>query len=216
MGCNAFRPFGVCGNEEIVMFFRKKESAGPIDFLIVGLGNPGKEYEKTRHNAGCLALETLARMVNATPNRLKFKGQCTEATVGGHRVLLLFPLTYMNNSGESVAEALRFYKLKPEQLLVFSDDISLPVGTVRVRRKGSDGGQKGLRSIIQHIGSDAFPRIKIGVGQKPHPDYDLADWVLGKFPKEDQKTMEETYKKAADAVECILSKDIQTAMNRYN
>ncbi len=198
------------------MFFRKKESAGPIDFLIVGLGNPGKEYEKTRHNAGCLALETLARMVNATPNRLKFKGQCTEATVGGHRVLLLFPLTYMNNSGESVAEALRFYKLKPEQLLVFSDDISLPVGTVRVRRKGSDGGQKGLRSIIQHIGSDAFPRIKIGVGQKPHPDYDLAAWVLSRFTAQELALMETATEQAAQAAELIVDGQIDEAMNRFS
>ena len=198
------------------MFFRKKETAGPIDFLIVGLGNPGKEYEKTRHNAGCLALETLARKVNATPNRLKFKGQCTEATVGGHRVLLLFPLTYMNNSGESVAEAMRFYKLKPEQLLVFSDDISLSVGTVRVRRKGSDGGQKGLRSIIQHIGSDAFPRVKIGVGQKPHPDYDLAAWVLSRFTAQEMTLMEAAATQAAQAAELIVDGQIDEAMNRFS
>ncbi len=198
------------------MFFRKKETASPIDFLIVGLGNPGKEYEKTRHNAGCLALETLARKVNATPNRLKFKGQCTEATVNGHRVLLLFPLTYMNNSGESVAEAMRFYKLKPEQLLVFSDDISLPVGTVRVRRKGSDGGQKGLRSIIQHIGSDAFPRVKIGVGQKPHPDYDLAAWVLSRFTAQELTLMEAAATQAAQAAELIVDGQIDEAMNRFS
>lgn len=198
------------------MFFRKKETASPIDFLIVGLGNPGKEYEKTRHNAGCLALETLARKVNATPNRLKFKGQCTEATVNGHRVLLLFPTTYMNNSGESVAEAMRFYKLKPEQLLVFSDDISLSVGTVRVRRKGSDGGQKGLRSIIQHIGSDAFPRVKIGVGQKPHPDYDLAAWVLSRFTAQELTLMEAAATQAAQAAELIVDGQIDEAMNRFS
>ena len=198
------------------MFFRKKETASPIDFLIVGLGNPGKEYEKTRHNAGCLALETLARKVNATPNRLKFKGQCTEATVNGHRVLLLFPTTYMNNSGESVAEAMRFYKLKPEQLLVFSDDISLSVGTVRVRRKGSDGGQKGLRSIIQHIGSDAFPRVKIGVGQKPHPDYDLAAWVLSRFTTQELTLMEAAATQAAQAAELIVDGQIDEAMNRFS
>ena len=198
------------------MFFRKKETASPIDFLIVGLGNPGKEYEKTRHNAGCLALETLARKVNATPNRLKFKGQCTEATVNGHRVLLLFPTTYMNNSGESVAEAMRFYKLKPEQLLVFSDDISLSVGTVRVRRKGSDGGQKGLRSIIQHIGSDAFPRVKIGIGQKPHPDYDLAAWVLSRFTAQELTLMEAAATQAAQAAELIVDGQIDEAMNRFS
>ena len=198
------------------MFFRKKESAGPIDFLIVGLGNPGKEYEKTRHNAGCLALETLAREVNATPNRLKFKGQCTEATVGDHRVLLLFPLTYMNNSGEAVVEAMRFYKLKPQQLLVFSDDISLPVGTVRVRRKGSDGGQKGLRSIIQHIGSDDFPRVKLGVGQKPHPDYDLAAWVLSRFTAQELTAMETAAKNAAQAAALIVDGQIDEAMNRFS
>lgn len=198
------------------MFFRKKETASPIDFLIVGLGNPGKEYEKTRHNAGCLALETLARKVNATPNRLKFKGQCTEATVNGHRVLLLFPTTYMNNSGESVAEAMRFYKLKPEQLLVFSDDISLSVGTVRVRRKGSDGGQKGLRSIIQHIGSDAFPRVKIGVGQKPHPDYDLADFVLSVPAPAELEKIKKACENAYDIASLIVKGEIDQAMQKFS
>ena len=156
----------------------KAKTAGAPDFLIVGLGNPGREYAETRHNAGCMALEEIARRVNATPNRLRFKGQCGEAVIDGRRVLLLFPLIYRNNSGEAVSEAMRFYKLTPDKLLVLSDDISLPVGTVRIRRKGSDGGQKGLRSIIAHLGSDEFVRIKIGVGQKPHPDHDLAAWVL--------------------------------------
>ena len=124
------------------MFFRKQKPAGPIDFLIVGLGNPGKEYALTRHNAGCIALEELSRKLGVTPDRLKFKGQCGEATIGDRRVLLLFPLTFMNNSGEAVAEAMRFYKLTPEQLVVISDDVSLDVGVVRIRRKGSDGGQR--------------------------------------------------------------------------
>ena len=198
------------------MFFRKSKATGPIDFLIVGLGNPGKEYAHTRHNAGCIALEELSRKLGVTPDRLKFKGQCGEAIIGDRRVLLLFPLTFMNNSGEAVAEAMRFYKLTPEQLVVMSDDVSLDVGTVRIRRKGSDGGQKGLRSIIEHLGTQDFARIKIGVGQKPHPDYDMADWVLGRPAGEDRKAMDQAEKKAAEAIEVILEKGIDPAMGRFN
>ena len=198
------------------MFFRKPKATGPIDFLIVGLGNPGKEYAETRHNAGCIALETLARKLGVTPDRLKFKGQCGEAVIGDRRVLLLFPLTFMNNSGESVAEAMRFYKLTPDRLVVMSDDISLPVGTVRIRRKGSDGGQKGLRSIISHIGSDDFARIKIGVGQKPHPDYDLAAWVLSRFTAQEKPLLQTAAEHAADAACLIAQGDIDGAMNQFS
>ena len=198
------------------MFFRKQKPAGPIDFLIVGLGNPGKEYALTRHNAGCIALEELSRKLGVTPDRLKFKGQCGEATIGDRRVLLLFPLTFMNNSGEAVAEAMRFYKLTPEQLVVISDDVSLNVGVIRIRRKGSDGGQKGLRSIIQHLGTQDFARIKIGVGQKPHPDYDMADWVLSRFTEAEKPLLKTAAENAAEAACLIAQGDIDGAMNRYS
>ena len=194
----------------------KAKTAGAPDFLIVGLGNPGREYAETRHNAGCMALEEIARRVNATPNRLRFKGQCGEAVIDGRRVLLLFPLTYMNNSGEAVSEAMRFYKLTPDKLLVLSDDISLPVGTVRIRRKGSDGGQKGLRSIIAHLGSDEFVRIKIGVGQKPHPDYDLAAWVLSRFTETEHPLLKDALSHAADAAFLIAQGKTDEAMDRFS
>lgn len=199
-----------------MMLFRKNKPAGPVDFLIVGLGNPGKQYEATRHNAGFIALEALAEKLAVRVDRVRFQSFCGEAAIGDKRVLLLMPQTFMNNSGEAVCEAMRFYKLSPEQLLVFSDDISLPVGTVRVRRKGSDGGQKGLRSIIQLGGSDQFPRIKLGVGQKPHPDYDLAAWVLSKFTKEEQPKMLEAARSAAEAACLVAEGRIEEAMNRYS
>ena len=195
-------------------FFRSK-AAGAPDFLIVGLGNPGKEYADTRHNAGCLALEELARKVNAAPNRLRFKGQCGEATIGERRVLLLFPLTFMNHSGEAVSEAMRFYKLTPDRLLVLSDDISLPVGGLRIRKKGSDGGHNGMKSIIYHLQSDAFPRLRLGVGKKP-PEYDLADWVLAKFTDEQIKTMAQAVDLVPDIVTEIVQNGTAGAMNRFN
>ena len=172
------------------MFFKKKPAPGPVDFIVAGLGNPGKQYEATRHNAGFIALEALAEKLDADVRRIKFKSYCGEAAVGDKRVLLMMPQTYMNNSGEALREAMQFYKLSPQQVLVMMDDISLPVGTIRIRRKGSDGGQKGMRSIITLTGSDQFPRIKLGVGEKPHPDYDLAAWVLSKFTKEEQPVIE--------------------------
>lgn len=167
------------------MFFKKQRSAGPVDFIVAGLGNPGKQYEGTRHNAGFMALEALAERLGVPVTRVRFKSYCGEAVIGEKRALLLMPQTFMNLSGEAVCEAMRFYKLPPERVLVMMDDISLPVGVIRLRRKGSDGGQKGMRSIITLSGSDQFPRIKLGVGAKPHPDYDLAAWVLSRFTKEE-------------------------------
>ena len=195
------------------MIFRK---AGPIDFLIVGLGNPGKQYEHTRHNAGVRALNALAADLGAEVKRARFSALCGEGTVGDKRVLLLFPQTYMNNSGEAVAAAMKFYKLEPSQLLVFSDDVALPLGTVRVRRKGSDGGQKGLRSIITHLGTEEFARVKLGVGEKPHPQMDLADWVLSRFTKAESETMDTAAKTAAEAAKVIVAGNIDEAMNRYS
>lgn len=200
------------------MFFRKKkpEPAGPVDFLIVGLGNPGKKYEGTRHNAGFIALEALAEKLNVKVNRVKFKANVGEASLEGRRVLLMMPQTFMNLSGEAVTEAMRFYKLPPEKVLIMLDDITQPVGALRLRRKGSDGGQRGMRSIITLSGSEQFPRIKIGVGAKPHPDYDLKDWVLSKFTGEDAVKMRDAAYRAADAA-CLIAQDrMDEAMNRFS
>lgn len=198
------------------MFFKKPAPAGPIDFVIVGLGNPGKKYEGTRHNAGFAAIETIAAAQGVRVNRVKFKSLCGDMTVGGKRILLMMPQTFMNNSGEAVREALAFYKLKPEQCVVLCDDITLDVGKVRVRRKGSDGGQRGMRSIITLCSSEQFPRVKIGVGQKPHPDYDLAAWVLSCFSKDEAPAVTEAIRNAADAALLIAQGQIDRAMNDYS
>lgn len=196
------------------MLFGKK--TGGIDWIVVGLGNPGMAYEGTRHNAGCTALSELAAMAGITINKKQFKALTGTGTVEGQKVLLVFPQTFMNNSGEAVQAAMSFYKVPAERLLVLSDDIALDVGAVRVRKKGSDGGQKGLRSIIQHIGVDSFPRIRIGVGAKPHPAYDLADWVLSKYKKDEQPLMEEAFEKAAKAACLVIAGKVDEAMNRYS
>lgn len=198
------------------MFFKKPASTGPIDYMIVGLGNPGKKYEGTRHNAGFAAIEAIAQSADVRVNRVKFKSLCSEITVGNKRVLLLMPQTFMNNSGEAVREALAFYKLPVEKCIVMCDDVTLPVGTIRIRRKGSDGGQRGMRSIITQCGSEQFPRIKIGVGQKPHPDYDLAAWVLSKFSKEEAANMVDAVRRAADAALLIANDRIDQAMNDFS
>lgn len=198
------------------MFFKKPKPTGPVDFLIAGLGNPGRQYEGTRHNAGFMALEALAEKLNVRVDRVKFKSYCGEAAIGDKRVLLLMPQTYMNLSGEAVREAMQFYKLPPERALILFDDISLPVGAIRVRRKGSDGGQRGMRSIIELTGSDQYPRIKIGIGAKPHPEYDLKDWVLSRFSKEDAPKILEAARRAAEAACLIAEGKIDEAMNRYS
>lgn len=198
------------------MFFRKHKPQGPIDFLIVGLGNPGKKYEGTRHNTGFIALETLAGRLGVKLNKIKFKSFCGESSIDGKRVLLMMPQTYMNLSGDAVYEAARFYNLKPENILVIFDDASLPVGTVRLRRKGSDGGQKGVRSIILRLGSDQFPRIKIGIGESPHPDYDLSSWVLSRFTKQEAELILKSADIAADAACMVVRGDIEGAMNKYS
>ena len=196
------------------MLFTRK--SGGIDFVVVGLGNPGMAYEGTRHNAGCDALTELARRNGIPLNKKQFKALTGVGTVAGKKILLLFPQTFMNNSGEAVQAAMAFYKLTPDRLLVLSDDISLDVGGVRVRKKGSDGGQKGLRSIITHLGSDEFARVRIGVGKKPHPAYDLADWVLSKFKKDEQPAMDEAFENAANAAELIVDGRIDEAMNKFS
>ena len=195
------------------MLFQKKL---PVSWLIVGLGNPGEQYENTRHNVGFLVADELGERGSFPIQRLKFKALTNTAVIGGQGALVMKPTTYMNLSGEAVGEAARFYKIPPGRVLVISDDVDLPLGKLRIRRGGSAGGHNGLKSVIQHLGADQFPRLKVGVGGKPHPDYDMADWVLGKLQGEDKRVMDEAVKRAADAVECFLKDGPQKAMNRFN
>jgi PTH1 family peptidyl-tRNA hydrolase len=194
----------------------KKSPSGSFDFLIVGLGNPGLQYEKTRHNVGFRAVDKLCDELGVKCDRSKFKSLYADAKIGDKRVLILKPQTYMNNSGQAVTEAMKFYKIPIGKVIVISDDVTLDVGRLRIRAKGSAGGHNGLKDIIELSGSEEFPRIKIACGQKPHPDYDMKDWVLGKFPKQEEKVIEEVISLAADAALCMVKTDIQTAMNRYN
>ena len=196
------------------MLFNKK--SGGVDWLLVCLGNPGDQYENTRHNVGFMVADELGERHNIPIQRLKFRALTNTITVGDEKVLLMKPVTYMNLSGEAVHEAAAFYKIPPEHVLVISDEVSLAPGKIRVRRSGSAGGHNGLKNIIAHLGTDQFPRIRLGVGQKPHPDYDMADWVLGKFQGEDKKAVEEAVKKAADAAECLIREGVDKAMNKYN
>lgn len=196
------------------MFFRN--NTGGAEWLLVGLGNPGTQYENTRHNVGFLVADELAERQNAPIQRLKFKALTNLLTISGEKVLVMKPVTYMNLSGEAVRQAVDFYKIPPERVLVVSDDTALAVGRLRIRKGGSAGGHNGLKNIIQHLGTDQFPRVRVGVGEKPHPDYDMADWVLGKFQGEDKKVIDGAVKRAADAVECFLKEGPDRAMNRFN
>ncbi len=198
--------------------FRKSNgvAGGPVEFLIAGLGNPGRQYEGTRHNAGFMALDTIAEKNHAEVKRIKFKGLIGECRIAGKRVILLKPSTFMNLSGQSVQEAMRFYKLPPEHTLILYDDINLEPGRLRIRRKGSDGGHNGMKNIIYLSGSDQFPRIKIGVGQKPHPDYDLADWVLSRFTPQEMQALSPALLNASAAAELIIKGELDRAMNQFN
>lgn len=196
------------------MFFHR--SGGGVSWLLVGLGNPGAKYASTRHNMGFLALDGLADREGFRFNKLRFRAWTAQWKVGDQQVLVMKPQTYMNLSGESVGEAARFYKIPADHVLVISDDVSLPAGKLRIRAGGSAGGHNGLKNIIQHLGTDQFPRVRVGVGEKPHPDYDMADWVLGKFQGEDKKAIDGAVKRAADAVECFLKEGPDRAMNRFN
>lgn len=184
--------------------------------MVVGLGNPGAQYEKTRHNAGFLALDRLAHKVNASGEKLRHKGLCTQVTFAGQKLLLLKPQTFMNASGLSVKQAADYYKIPPQNIIVLFDDISLPVGRLRVRPSGSAGGHNGIKSIIQELGSQDFPRVKIGVGAKPNPNYDLADWVLSGFSALEEKALEVSLKNAADAALAIMEHGVPEAANRFN
>lgn len=199
--------------------FRQVESAapaGPPEYLIVGLGNPGLEYAQTRHNAGFMTLDLLAEREHTEIKRMKFKSLCGDAVIAGKRCLLMKPTTYMNNSGQAVAEAMQFYKLPIDHIIVVYDDISLEPSRLRIRRKGSDGGHNGIKSIIYLTGEDTFPRIKLGVGKKPRPDYNLADWVLSRFTKEELEQMHIAAEHACESIALMVNGKIDEAMNRYN
>ena len=188
----------------------------PIEWIVVGLGNPGSQYDNTRHNAGFRALESYCARSGQKIDRMKFKALAGEGMLGGKRVLFLKPQTFMNLSGEAVRDAAAFYKIPPERVIVLSDDVSLDVGTLRVRPKGSAGGQNGLKNIIYHLGSEDFPRVKIGVGAKPHPDYDLADWVLSSFSKAEQPELDRALGNARDAALCVITDGCEKAAASFN
>ncbi len=197
-------------------FNRDKNVIGPPEFVIVGLGNPGAKYETTRHNTGFMFMDVLADKYDVKLKKIQFKAITGQAEINDHKCLLVKPQTFMNNSGESIREIVSFYKIPPEKIIVIFDDISLPCGKLRIRRKGSDGGHNGIKSIIYQINSDAFPRIKLGVGEKPHPDYDLADWVLSSFKKDELTLMREACEKSVSAVELMVNGDIDMAMSNFN
>lgn len=187
-----------------------------IDWLVVGLGNPGRKYQGTRHNAGFMAADALAKRLGITVDRLKFHALTGDGICGEQRIILAKPQTFMNLSGQAVDEIMRYYKIPPERLLVMCDDISLAPGKLRIRRKGSHGGQNGMRNIIDMIESSDFCRIKLGIGAKPHPDYSLADWVLSCFTVGELKEMEQSAANAAEAAELIVNGEIDKAMNLFN
>ena len=195
------------------MFFKH---SGGASWLIVFLGNPGREYENTRHNAGFLTADAMEKLCGVKINKLKFRSLTALADVGGERALLLKPQTYMNLSGGAVSEAARFYKIPPERVIVISDEVSLPLGRIRVRRSGSAGGHNGLKDIIAALGTENFPRIRLGVGAPPHEDYDMRDWVLARFTGKDAETIADAAERAAKAALCYITDGPDRAMNRFN
>lgn len=197
----------------MILKFKDKST---FEYLIVGLGNPGKKYEFTRHNAGFLFVDILSEKFAFTVKKLKFHALIGEARINGKRCLVMKPQTMMNCSGEAVKEACSFYKIPPENIIVVFDDISLDVGKLRIRRNGSAGGHNGIKSIINHLGSDNFPRIKVGVGAKPHPDYDLADWVLSEFTRTEGKQLRVAVDNACEAVALMVSGETERAMSNFN
>ena len=206
---------------DIFELFRKigsktEERPAAVTHIVAGLGNPGKEYESTRHNAGFLALDFMAERLGVRIDRVRHHALVGEATLGGVRVLLMKPTTFMNSSGDAIADAAAFYKIPPERIIVLCDDISFAPGRIRIRRRGSAGGHNGLKSIIARLGSEDFPRIKIGVGEKPSAEYPLVDWVLGKFSAADRLALASRYADIAAACELLLKGDCETAMNRYS
>ncbi len=206
---------------DIFDLFKKIEkkapvSAEPVSFILCGLGIPGKEYASTRHNAGFMTLDYIADKHNVRIDRAKFKALYGEITLSGKRGLLFEPMAYMNNSGEAVRVAAAFYKISPESIIVICDDIALAPGKIRVRKKGSDGGHNGLKSIIYHLNSDSFPRIRMGVGAKPHPDYDLAAWVTGEIKGDDKTALDSAIDRVYNNIELIINGEYDKAMNILN
>ena len=195
---------------------KKSEPTLPVSFVVVGLGNPGTKYENTRHNAGFMVLDSMTEKLGVKVDRAKFHALYGDAVVGGTRVLFVKPQTFMNSSGISVREVANYYKIPADHILIISDDITLPVGRMRLRKNGSAGGHNGLKSIIEELGSDAFPRLRIGVGEKPHPDYPLIDWVLSKFTDDEIKTLSSEYGVAKEGIETVISGDIDKAIALCN
>lgn len=195
------------------MLFSKKST---YDWFVVGLGNPGLQYENTRHNAGFLCVDRFMKKQDGEFCKNKMQAIFGECRVGQNRVLVAKPQTYMNNSGTAVQAIANFYKIPRDRIIVICDDINLDIGTIRIRRKGSDGGQKGMRDIIELLGSDEIARIKVGVGKKPHPEYDLVDWVLSKFPKESESDLDSAIEKTSKALTEIINRGIDSAMNKYS
>lgn len=193
------------------MFGKSSES-----WLIVGLGNPGKDYERTRHNVGFRAIDLLAQKLGCKIDRLKFQGLYCQTTYGGKKLFLLKPQTYMNLSGRSVLQLSAYFNIPPQRIIVIFDDISLPPGRLRIRADGSAGGHNGIKSVIAEVGSQDFPRVKVGVGAKPHPEQDLADWVLSGFSAGEEKDLSSALERAADAALCIIDKGVPETANRFN
>lgn len=194
------------------MFFSK----GGAEWIVAFLGNPGIKYNGTRHNAGFMAADAMEKKLGVSINKMRFKALTQTVDISGKKVLLMKPQTYMNLSGDAIVQAANFYKVPPERVIVVSDETALPIGRLRIRRGGSAGGHNGLKSVIARLGTDQFPRIRLGVGDKPHPDYDMADWVLSAFKGQDAADMELVAKKAADAVECYITEGAVRAMNKFN
>jgi len=195
---------------------KKPEEKTPVEYIVAGLGNPGVTYDKTRHNTGFIMLSAYCKAHGITIDRSRFDALCGEGHVGAHRALFMLPQTFMNNSGKAVAAAAKFYKIEPDHVIVICDDINLDVGRIRVRASGSDGGQRGLRNIIEHFGVESFPRIRVGVGKKPTPDYDLVDWVLSRFTEDELKKLSALDASLSEGLSKIMDGDIEGAMQVCN
>ncbi len=196
--------------------FDKLRAGSGVSWIVVFLGNPGTKYNGTRHNAGFMACDAVERDLGVSVNRMRFKALTATAAIGSEKVLLMKPQTYMNLSGEAVIQAVKFYKIPADHVIVISDEVALPIGKMRIRKSGSAGGHNGLKNIILHLGTDAFPRIRMGVGSAPHPDYDMADWVLSVFRNQDAADMAELAKRVSKAIQCYITEGADKAMNTYN
>ena len=205
----------ICHKEASALFFNRNGGSGGVEWLLVGLGNPGTKYESTRHNMGWLALDSLMEKEKFTLNKLRFKAWTGMLDYKEHKILVMKPQTYMNLSGESVGEAARFYKVPADHVLVISDDVSLPVGKIRVRPTGSAGGHNGIKNIIAHLGTQDFPRIKIGTGA-PGEGGDMIDWVIGVPSQAERKVLVASFERAIEAAACIIENGCQKAMNDFN